>query len=193
MRRLNARGSSGCLMRLGGFCQRQAASPPSGLLPLAVTCAWVVSVSGRLLLRPRACYRWPRGGPLPLQARVLTAPKQRRRLQTQRPSGPSPCSCPVVDTPAAASRQPLPSGTVFAVFSPAGGFFPPPGTVFTDFGPVDGHSLPRGQLSPFSVPRADLSCSWGQFSPFSVPIGQWVRDISLEASLTGGGLTGRQN
>jgi hypothetical protein len=54
MRALNARGSSGRHLRLDGFCQRQAASPPSGLLPLAVTCAWVVSVSGRLLLRPRA-------------------------------------------------------------------------------------------------------------------------------------------
>ena len=54
MRALNSSSSAGRHLRLDGFCQRQAASPPSGLLPLAVTCAWVVSVSGRLLLRPRA-------------------------------------------------------------------------------------------------------------------------------------------
>ena len=55
MRRLNARGSSGRHLRLGSFCQRRAASPPSGLLPLAVTCAWVVSVSGGLPPCPRLC------------------------------------------------------------------------------------------------------------------------------------------
>ena len=126
-------------MRLGSFCQRQAASPPSGL--------------------PALAFPPLRGGPLPLQARVLTAPKQRRRLQTLRPSGPSPCSCPVVDTPAAASRQPLPSGTVFAVFSPAGGFFPPSGTVFTDFGPVGGFFPPSGPIF------ADFCPAGGPFLP----------------------------
>ena len=137
MRALNSSSSAGRHLRLDGFCQRRAASPPSGLPALA--------------LPPL------RGGPLPLQARVLTAPKQRRRLQTLRPSCPSPCSCPVVDTPAAESRQPLPSGTVFAVFSPAGGFFPPSWTVFTDFGPVDGLSLPRGQFLQFSVLQVAFS------------------------------------
>ena len=46
MRRLNARGSSGRLLRLGGFCQRRAASRPSSVS---------VPVAGRLPPGPRLC------------------------------------------------------------------------------------------------------------------------------------------
>ena len=203
MRALNARGSAGRHLRLDGFCQRRAASPPSGhasagrhlslgsfcqrraasppssvsvpvagrlllrppgLLPLAVTCAWVVSVSGGLHLRPRASRPSP-------SHRYAAGPSLYKR------------GCLRLRNSPAASRH--------YALRPLSLLMPGSGHARLPLHPAS--LCPPGPFSQFSVPRKAFSRPPGPFLPSSVPIGQRVRDISLETLLTGGGLTGRQN
>ena len=145
-------------MRLGSFCRRRAASATvavsvvSGLPPASEQClssAGCLSALGPPGPRPpTATRRAPPSTSEGAYGSETVPPPPDTTL-----SGPSPCSCPVVDTPAAASRQPLPSGTIFTDFGPAGGFFPSSGPIFAVFSPAGGPFLQLGTVFAFFSPH----------------------------------------
>ena len=177
----------------------------TSVLPLAVTCAWVVSVAGRLPLRPRLCQSLEAAGCLS----ALGPPGPRPPTATRRappstsegaygsetvppppdsaPSGPSPCSCPVVDTPARRCISPASalrdhfyrfrackslSPTArdrFHHFRASRRPSPAFGPIFAFFCPASRFPPPPGTVFTDFGPVDGHSLPRGHLSPFSVP------------------------
>ena len=181
MRRLNAWGYSGRHLQLDGFCQRQAASPPSFVSE---------SVSGGLPLRPRASrpspsHRYAAGPSLYKRGclRLRNSPAASRHYALRPLSLLMPGSGHTRPPLHPARRCPPGPFSQFSVLREA--FSRRPGQFSQISVPQEAFFRRQGPFSQISVPRVAFSRRPGPFLPFSVPIGQRAREISLAASLTG--------